>query len=66
METLETNFIISVKKEFAFYTSYNEDLKQTEVNLLTPAKEGERLVVIDAGHGGIDRVLQEVLSSRRM
>ncbi len=53
-DTLDTNFIFSVKKEFTFYTSYNEDLKQTEVNLLTPAKEGERLVVIDAGHGGVD------------
>ena len=53
-ETLDTNFEFNVKKEFIFYTSYNEDLKQTEVNLLTPAKEGERLVVIDAGHGGVD------------
>ncbi|AEY65287.1 N-acetylmuramoyl-L-alanine amidase [Clostridium sp. BNL1100] len=53
-ETLVTNFDFNVKKEFTFYTSYNEDLKQTEVNLLTPAKEGERLVVIDAGHGGVD------------
>ncbi len=53
-ETLDTNIEFNVKKEFTFYTSYNEDLKQTEVNLLTPAKEGERLVVIDAGHGGVD------------
>lgn len=53
-KTLATKFDFIVKKEFTFYTSYNGDLKQTEVNLLTPAKEGERLVVIDAGHGGVD------------
>lgn len=53
-ETLDTNIDFNVKKEYTFYTSYNEKLKQTEVNLLIPAKEGEKLVVIDAGHGGVD------------
>jgi N-acetylmuramoyl-L-alanine amidase len=53
-KTGETNIVFSVKKDLTFYTSYNEDLHQTEVNLLTPAKEGETLVVIDAGHGGVD------------
>jgi N-acetylmuramoyl-L-alanine amidase len=52
--TSETNIVFSVKKDLTFYTSYNEDLHQTEVNLLTPATESESLVVIDAGHGGID------------
>jgi N-acetylmuramoyl-L-alanine amidase len=52
--TLNTNIDFNVKQDFTFYTSYNEDLKQTEVNLLTPAKEDEKLVVIDAGHGGLD------------
>ncbi|HEX2925499.1 MAG TPA: N-acetylmuramoyl-L-alanine amidase [Ruminiclostridium sp.] len=52
--TSDTNIAFTVKKDFTFYTSYNSDLAQTEVNLLIPAKEGEKLVVIDAGHGGLD------------
>lgn len=53
-ETNDTHIIFKTKKEFKFYISYNEKLNQSEINLLTPAKEGETLVVIDAGHGGID------------
>jgi|GEM_PF-2126994 len=53
-ETLDTKIVINAKQEFAFLTSYNEKSKQTEINLLTPAKEGEVLVVIDPGHGGQD------------
>ena len=53
-ETTDTKMVFHTKKEFKFYTSYNEKLKQTEINLLTPAKDGEQLVVIDAGHGGLD------------
>ncbi|HEY5585348.1 MAG TPA: N-acetylmuramoyl-L-alanine amidase [Ruminiclostridium sp.] len=52
--TSDTKMVFHTKKQFKFYTSYNEKRKQTEINLLTPAKEDERLVVIDAGHGGID------------
>ena len=54
METSDTNIVFHTKKEFKFYTSYNEKREQTEINLLTPAKDDEQLVVIDAGHGGVD------------
>ncbi len=54
METSDTNIVFHTKKEFKFYTSYNEKREQTEINLLTPAKDDEQLVVIDAGHGGLD------------
>ncbi len=53
-ETQDTKIVINTKEEFVFLTSYNEKRVQTEINLLTPAKEGEVLVVIDAGHGGQD------------
>ncbi len=53
-ETRDTHIIFNTKKEFKFYISYNEKLNQSEINLLTPAKADEILVVIDAGHGGID------------
>ena len=53
-DTSNTHIVFNIKKEFKFYTSYNEKLNQTEINLLTPAKDDERLVVIDAGHGGLD------------
>jgi len=53
-ETSDTHIVFNTKKEFKFYTSYNEKLNQTEINLLTPAKDDEQLVVIDAGHGGQD------------
>lgn len=53
-ETRDTHIIFNIKKEFKFYISYNEKLNQSEINLLTPAKADEILVVIDAGHGGID------------
>lgn len=53
-ETSDTHIVFNTKKEFKFFTSYNEKLKQTEINLLTPAKDDEQLVVIDAGHGGQD------------
>lgn len=53
-ETNDTKMVFHTKKEFKFYTSYNEKLNQTEINLLTPAKDDEQLVVIDAGHGGLD------------
>lgn len=53
-ETRDTHIVFNTKKEFQFYISYNEKLNQSEINLLTPAKADETLVVIDAGHGGID------------
>lgn len=53
-DTGDTKLVINAKKEFTYFTSYNDRRKQTEINLLTPAKEGEVLVVIDAGHGGQD------------
>lgn len=53
-ETSDTHIIFNTRKEIKFYTTYNEKLSQTEINLLIPAKDGEQLVVIDAGHGGID------------
>ncbi len=53
-ETRDTHIIFNTKKEFKFYISNNEKLNQSEINLLTPAKTDEMLVVIDAGHGGID------------
>ena len=53
-ETRDTHIVFNTKKEFKFYISYNEKLNQSEINLLTPAKADETLVVIDAGHGGID------------
>lgn len=53
-ETNDTKIVFHTKKEFKFYTSYNDKRNQTEINLLTPAKDDERLVVIDAGHGGQD------------
>ncbi|PYG88847.1 N-acetylmuramoyl-L-alanine amidase [Ruminiclostridium sufflavum DSM 19573] len=53
-KTYDTQIVISAKKQFKFFISYNEKLNQSEINLLTPAKDGELLVVIDAGHGGID------------
>ena len=53
-ETQDTKIIINAKQEFVYLTSYNDKRMQSEINLLTPAKEGEALVVIDAGHGGED------------
>lgn len=53
-ETQDTKIIINAKQEFVYFTSYNEKRMQSEIDLLTPAKEGETLVVIDAGHGGED------------
>ncbi len=53
-ETSNTKIVFNTKKKFKFYISYNEKLNQTEINLLTPAKDNEKLVVIDAGHGDID------------
>jgi len=53
-ETNDTHIVFNTKKEFKFFISYNEKLNQTEINLLTPAKDDEQLVVIDAGHGGHD------------
>ncbi len=53
-ETSDTHIVFNTKKEFKFFTSYNEKRNQTEINLLTPAKDDELLVVIDAGHGGQD------------
>ncbi len=53
-ETQDTKIVINTKQEFVFLAAYNDKRMQTEINLLTPAKEGEVLVVIDAGHGGQD------------
>ncbi len=53
-ETKDTKIVFNTKQELKFYTTYNKTRKQTEIILLTPAKEGEVLVVIDAGHGGED------------
>jgi N-acetylmuramoyl-L-alanine amidase len=53
-QTNNTNIVFHMNKQYKFYTTYNDKLGQTEINLLTPAKDGERLVVIDAGHGGKD------------
>ncbi len=53
-ETQDTKIIINAKQEFLYFTSYNDKRMQSEIDLLTPAKEGETLVVIDAGHGGED------------
>jgi N-acetylmuramoyl-L-alanine amidase len=53
-ETQDTKIIINAKQEFVYFTSYNDKRVQSEIDLLTPAKEGETLVVIDAGHGGED------------
>ncbi len=53
-ETLDTKIIIKAKKDFTYFVSYNDKRKQSEIVLLTPAKEDEVLVVIDAGHGGED------------
>lgn len=52
--TNATHIVFNTKKEFKFYISYNDKLKQSEINLLTPATSSEKLVVIDAGHGGVD------------
>lgn len=53
-ETQDTKIVISAKQEFEYFISYNDKRMQSEIDLLTPAKEGETLVVIDAGHGGED------------
>lgn len=53
-ETSDTNIVFHTKKEYKLYISYNEKRDQTEINLLSPAKDDEQLVVIDAGHGGQD------------
>ncbi|OPX43084.1 N-acetylmuramoyl-L-alanine amidase LytC precursor [Ruminiclostridium hungatei] len=53
-ETQDTKIIINAKQDFVYLTSYNDKRMQSEINLLTPAKEDEMLVVIDAGHGGQD------------
>lgn len=53
-ETKDTKIVFNTKQELKFYTTYNKTRKQTEIILLIPAKAGEVLVVIDAGHGGED------------
>ena len=53
-ETSDTHIVFNTKEEFKFYISYNEKLNQSEINLLRPAKADEILIVIDAGHGGVD------------
>ena len=53
-ETSDTHIVFNTKEEFKFYISYNEKLNQSEINLLKPAKADEILIVIDAGHGGVD------------
>ncbi len=53
-ETNDTKIVINAKQEFTYFVSYNTKRKQSEIDLLTPAKDGEVLVVIDPGHGGED------------
>lgn len=53
-ETSDTKIVFNTKGEYKFFTSYNDKYNRSEINILTPAKEGETLVVIDAGHGGGD------------
>lgn len=53
-ETKDTKIIINAKQEFTYFVSYNDKRMQSEIDLLTPAKDDEMLVVIDAGHGGED------------
>lgn len=53
-ESNDTKIVFNTKNEFKFFSSYNEKYDWTEINLLTPAKGDERIVVIDAGHGGKD------------
>ena len=53
-ETGDRNIVFSYKNKPVFLTLYNDKTGETEINVLQPAKEDEQIVVIDAGHGGLD------------
>lgn len=53
-ESSDTKVVFQTNKQFKFYITYNDKRRQSEINLLVPASDKERLVVIDAGHGGLD------------
>lgn len=53
-ETGATSITFKPKSDYKFFPIYNDKLNRTEINILRPAKKGEQLVFIDAGHGGVD------------
>jgi len=47
-----TSIIFNAKKEFKYFPIYRGDVNNTAINILKPASKSDKLVVIDAGHGG--------------
>ena len=48
----QTSIEFNTKEKYHFEIIYRSDVKNTAINLLKPASKEDRLVVIDAGHGG--------------
>ncbi len=50
--TGKTSIVFSAKDKFAYLVIYRESPDDTNINILKPSAKGDRLVVIDPGHGG--------------
>jgi len=52
--SFNTNIIFKAKDKFVFHVMARPDVKDTAITILKPASNNEKLVVIDAGHGGVE------------
>ena len=50
----ETSIVFNAKDKFFYHVIARPDVDDTTITLLKPASKSDRLVVIDAGHGGRD------------
>ncbi|HOJ12220.1 MAG TPA: N-acetylmuramoyl-L-alanine amidase [Clostridiales bacterium] len=49
-----TDIIFKAKDKFVYQVMARPDLKDTAITILKPASKSDKLVVIDAGHGGVE------------
>ncbi len=49
-----TSIILNAKERFEYVVIYRELTKDTAINIIKPSTPQDKLVVIDAGHGGSD------------
>lgn len=50
----QTSMEFNTKEKYHFEIIYRGDVNNTAINLLKPVSKKDRLVVIDAGHGGVE------------
>ncbi|NMB95523.1 MAG: N-acetylmuramoyl-L-alanine amidase, partial [Clostridiaceae bacterium] len=50
--SLKTSIILKAKDKFVYHVMARSQLGDTAITILKPASDNEKLVVIDAGHGG--------------